>query len=424
MKKIYKKIGIVFLMLSMFVLQSFAFIPKKVFAGQSCPLNSFYGTVTVNGTLTDNVAVTLTDVTNNAPALTTTTSMGGFYSIESGNLATCASVGDQIKLDASFGGLSISVTTTYALQAMTNVNLQIIGVVTPILTTINVTPSAPSVVVGGTQQMTAVTLDQNGNPITATVGWSSSNTAVGTINATSGLFTAVSVGTTTVMAMSGTVMGSATVSVVTTPPPTTTYTITSSVGTGGTINPSGATVVNSGGNQSYTIVPSTGYSITDVLVDGVSVGAITTYNFTNVTANHTISASFTAIPTTQFAITSSAGANGSISPLGMTMVNSGATQTYTITPGTGYQVLDVLVDGTSVGAVATYDFLSVTANHTISATFTYIPVYTSISVSPLTPSIVVGNTQQFTATALDQNGAPMVTQPTFTWSSADPCTLR
>ena len=30
----------------------------------------------------------------------------------------------------------------------------------------------------------------------------------------------------------------------------------------------------------------------DVLVDGVSVGAVTSYTFTNVTANHTIAASF------------------------------------------------------------------------------------------------------------------------------------
>ena len=71
-------------------------------------------------------------------------------------------------------------------------------------------------------------------------------------------------------------------------------TITATAGANGTITPSGSVAVNYGSNQTFTITPNTGYSITDVLVDGVSVGAVTTYTFSNVTANHTISASFAA----------------------------------------------------------------------------------------------------------------------------------
>jgi hypothetical protein len=41
---------------------------------------------------------------------------------------------------------------------------------------------------------------------------------------------------------------------------------------------------------------------------------------------------------------------------------------------------------------------------------------TSIAVTPANASVQVGGTQQFTATGLDQNGSPMATQPTFTWS--------
>ena len=104
----------------------------------------------------------------------------------------------------------------------------------------------------------------------------------------------------------------------------------------------------------------------DVLVDGVSVGTVTTYDFTNVTADHTISASF-AIDT--FTITASSGANGSVTPAGDTTVNYGGSQSYAITPDLGYHVADVLVDGVSVGAVTTYDFTGVTADHTISASF-------------------------------------------------------
>ena len=76
-----------------------------------------------------------------------------------------------------------------------------------------------------------------------------------------------------------------------------------------------------------------------VLVDAASVGAVTTYTFNNVTANHTISASFAI---NAYTITASAGADGNIDPTGAVTVNYGASQTFTITPNTGYHVADVL----------------------------------------------------------------------------------
>ena len=53
-----------------------------------------------------------------------------------------------------------------------------------------------------------------------------------------------------------------------------------------------------GSGQTYTITPAAGYKVADVLVDGKSVGALTTYTFTNVTASHTISATFAPVGTT------------------------------------------------------------------------------------------------------------------------------
>jgi serine protease AprX len=44
------------------------------------------------------------------------------------------------------------------------------------------------------------------------------------------------------------------------------------------------------------------------------------------------------------------------------------------------------------------------------------PVLTTITVAPSSASVATGGTQQFTATGLDQNGAAMNPQPTFTWS--------
>ena len=139
-----------------------------------------------------------------------------------------------------------------------------------------------------------------------------------------------------------------------------------SAGANGSITPSGAVTVAYGANQSFTITPAAGYHVADVLVDGVSVGAVTSYTFTNVTANHTIAASF-AIDT--YTITAIAGANGSITPSGAVTVDLWRQPGFTITPAAGYHVADVLVDGVSVGAVTSYTFTNVTANHTIAASF-------------------------------------------------------
>lgn len=82
----------------------------------------------------------------------------------------------------------------------------------PILTTITVSPATASVEAGKTQVFSASTLNQFGNPISATITWSSSDPTVGTIDST-GLFKAVSAGTTTITAENGTVNGTATATV-------------------------------------------------------------------------------------------------------------------------------------------------------------------------------------------------------------------
>ena len=68
-------------------------------------------------------------------------------------------------------------------------------------------------------------------------------------------------------------------------------------------------------------------------------------------------------------ITASAEAHGSISPAGAVSVDDQDSRLFTITPNRNYQVEDVFVDDSSVGAVASYSFNNVTADHTISASF-------------------------------------------------------
>lgn len=69
-------------------------------------------------------------------------------------------------------------------------------------------------------------------------------------------------------------------------------TIVASAGAGGTITPNGVVSVPYGLDQTFNIAVTTGSGVDDVLVDGVSVGAILSYTFVNVMENHTISVTF------------------------------------------------------------------------------------------------------------------------------------
>src|SRR5262249_4667016 len=139
-------------------------------------------------------------------------------------------------------------------------------------------------------------------------------------------------------------------------------------GAGGSISPSGASTFSCGANQTYNISASDKcHAILDVKVDGVSVGAVASQTFTNITANHTIDATFSALgPVT---LTASAGTGCTIPPSGPTSMACGDSLAYTITANSGYTINDVKVDGVSVGAVASYTFTDVQATHTIDATF-------------------------------------------------------
>jgi predicted outer membrane repeat protein len=145
-----------------------------------------------------------------------------------------------------------------------------------------------------------------------------------------------------------------------------TWWITPTAGAGGVITPGAPQTVTGGGSIVFTVTADTGYRILDVGVDGVSQGALAVYTFTNVTADHTITAAF-AIRT--YLITPTAGAGGSITPGVAQGVNYSGTAVFTITPDTGYRIADVGVDGVSRGPIGSYTFTHVTADHTITAVF-------------------------------------------------------
>jgi hypothetical protein len=83
-------------------------------------------------------------------------------------------------------------------------------------------------------------------------------------------------------------------------------------------------------------------------------------------SNTSVTATFTLQRCT---ITARAGANGSISPPGTVTVRYGASQTFAIKPNKGYRIVEVKVDGVSVGSPGTFLFGKVMSNHTIEANF-------------------------------------------------------
>ncbi len=197
-----------------------------------------------------------------------------------------------------------------------------------------------------------------------------------------------------------------------------TYTITATAGDNGTINPAEATV-NYGASQEFTITPDEGYriasvmvdeteNVTELLVDGV-------YTFANVTANHTITATFEAIPVpVSYTITATAGEGGSINPAEVTVVEGG-NASFTITANEGFRIASVIVDATTENEAnvteqlveGVYTFANVTANHTIVATFEAIPgpVTYTITVNAGENGTVTYNDEEVTAPVVVNEGA-------------------
>lgn len=110
---------------------------------------------------------------------------------------------------------------------------------------------------------------------------------------------------------------------------------------------------------------------------------------TNVVNDITATAHFSL---TTHTITATAGDNGSITPDGEIIVEEGSSQAFTIEASEGYHIEDVLIDSTSAGAIGQYEFIDVTGNHSIHASFainTYILAYQADSLGS-----IVGDTLQ------------------------------
>ena len=182
-----------------------------------------------------------------------------------------------------------------------------------------------------------------------------------------------------------------------------TYTVSVSVGAGGSANYSGNITVNYGGSLDLKFTPNTGYQIDTLTVDGNIVTPSTTYTLVNITENHSVAVTFK--PTIeQYAITISVGEGGSCNYGGEVIVNNGESLTLTFTPHTGYEIDTLTVDGSLVTASTSYTISNITTNHTVAVTFkavenrTYTITYVSGSMNAYT---ITDNTITFNAISMD-----------------------
>jgi|GEM_PF-5886140 len=109
----------------------------------------------------------------------------------------------------------------------------------------------------------------------------------------------------------------------------TSYVISTAAGNGGTISPG---TVSSNASATFTITPNNGYKISAVNVDGISVGAVSTYTFSNVTSNHTIVAVFVSAASLSAGDANLGdGGSGTLKPGNMTKSGYGVTVSLPVT---------------------------------------------------------------------------------------------
>ena len=244
------------------------------------------------------------------------------------NIYTIANVAEAQSINATFGLISYSVTTSAGNG----------GTITGAPTSVNCGEGYTfSVTLNDCYEVASVTV--NGTPVTPTnnIYTISNVTEAQSINATFGLIS---------------------------------YSVTTSAGNGGTIT-GAPTSVNCGEGYTFSVTLNDCYEVASVTVNGTPVTPTNNiYTISNVTEPQSINATLSQI---SYTITASAGNGGTISNAGSTTVNCGEDITYTITPDEGYMISDVRVDGQTVGSVSSYQFTNVIANHTISATFELVP---------------------------------------------------
>ena len=186
-----------------------------------------------------------------------------------------------------------------------------------------------------------------------------------------------------------------------------TLTITPSAGANGTITPNTPQMVNTGASLTLSAAANAGYTVDSWALDSAvaQTGGVK-YTLSNITASHTVKVTFKTL--LSYTVTSSAGANGTITPNTPQTVNTGTSLTLTATANAGYTVDTWTLDSTAaqIGG-AKYTLNNITASHTVKVTFKTLLSYTVTpsagangTITPNIPQTVLyGGNVTFIATA-------------------------
>ena len=249
----------------------------------------------------------------------------------------------------------------YPIDGVTVVNLD--DPIEPV-TSIELVPADMTLTVGDSESLTVTILPDNAT--NQVVTWESSDEDVASVSS-DGTVIGLSVGTSTITVTTVNDL-SKTCNVTVTAIPI----ITAIAGTGGSILPEGDVPVVFDSDLIILITADIGFNISDVLVDGLSQGQISTYTFEEIEEDHTIEALFepdTTYDEDSFIITAGAGPGGSISPDGEIPVDIGSDLTFFITADSGYDISSVYVDDEDLGPIDEYTFEDINEDHTIEAFF-------------------------------------------------------
>jgi parallel beta-helix repeat protein len=302
----------------------------------------------------------------------------------------------------------------------------------PSLVSIAVTPAAASVAAGHTEQFTATGSYSNGTKqnLTSSATWSSSGTAIATVNG-GGLATSLTPGTTTITATSGTVTGSAALAV--------TLPVLVSL----SVNPGSASIAK-GASQQFAAVGTYSDGSTQDLTGGVSwtssstvasigsgglasgqgVGiAIITATSGSISGSGTLNVGQAVLVSLAVTPANASLAMGTTLPLVATGTYSDGS-TLVVTNTASWAMADASIATVNNQGVASSVVLGST---TVTATLGTISgstgvtvnpaVLVSIAVTPAVPVIPLGTTEVFTATGTYTDGSTQNITSTVEWSS-------
>ena len=165
------------------------------------------------------------------------------------------------------------------------------------------------------------------------------------------------------------------------------YTVVVTTVPGGTYEISD-TYAKYGEQKTVTFKPKAGYVLTDVKINGVSVAFQNNKVTFTVTCDTTVRPTFTkAEELKEYSITVKSAGNGTVYAakngvqLGSTAkitAKSKDTVALTFQPTSGNKVSDVKIDGKSIGAVSTYSFKNLSADHSVEVTFAWNSPYADV----------------------------------------------